>query len=125
MMERLHSNDSFSLLILCLIVSRCPGAPCEVQIWASERIGRCRVERRRIIRLRFTGGTGPVYGIREIGYPACADDLMRENTPLERGVASNLTRYGSALDRGGRLALAVLGACTLIGCVARWSDGRE
>ena len=53
------------------------------------------------------------------------DDLMRENTLLERGVASNLTRYGSALDRGGRLALAVLGACTLIGCVARWSDGRD
>ena len=53
------------------------------------------------------------------------DDLWRENTLLERGVTSNLTRYGSALDRGGRLALAVLGAGTLTGCMARRSDDRE
>ena len=53
------------------------------------------------------------------------DDLMRENALLERGGASHLTRYGSALDRGGRLALAVLGAYALIGCVARRRDGRE
>ena len=50
------------------------------------------------------------------------DELLRDNANVETAISSNLTRYASALDRGGRLALAVLGAWALIELLARGND---